>query len=275
MLSERMLNTLTAGDCLELLPSIASGSVDLILADLPYGTTRNRWDSVIPLEPLWREWWRVLKPNGAVVLTSQGAFTARLILSEERRFRYKWVYVKSKATNFLNAKKQPLRRHEDVCVFYRKPPTYNPQMTPGEAYDKGVRKAQLTGSYGDFEPVHVRSSGQRYPTDVLYFKTAEAEGEVWHATQKPVELGRYLVRTYSNPGETVLDCCFGSGTFPLAALLEGRNFIGFERNEDVDRFRDAPIDYVALAVDRVRAAWASLDEEARATVAREGLTATG
>lgn len=272
MLSERMLNTLTAGDCLELLPSVASGSVDLILADLPYGTTRNRWDSVIPLAPLWREWWRVLKPNGAVVLTAQGAFTARLILSEERRFRYKWIYVKSKATSFLNAKKQPLRRHEDVCVFYRKPPTYNPQMTPGEPYDKGVRKAQLTGSYGDFEAVHVRSEGLRYPTDVVYFKTAESEGEVWHATQKPVELGRYLVRTYSNPGETVLDCCFGSGTFPLAALLEGRNFIGFERNEDVDRFRDAPIDYVSVAKDRVAEAWAALGDEARAMVHRGGLT---
>lgn len=166
----------------------------MVLCDLPYGTTQNKWDSIVPLDELWAEYKRIVKPNGAIVLTSQGLFTALLIMSQPKLFKYKWVWEKSKPTNFLNAKKQPLRKHEDVCVFYRKQPVYNPQMTEGEPYDKGVRKNQLSGSYGDFQPVHVHSDGKRYPIDVVYFKTAESEGEVFHATQKPVEMGRYFVR---------------------------------------------------------------------------------
>jgi len=246
-------NILFEGDCLELMPLIPDRSVHLILCDLPYGTTQNRWDSVIDLARLWDEYRRVLKPNGGVVLTAQGAFTARLILSNEDWFKYKIVWEKSKPTNFLNAKKQPLRKHEDVCVCYAKPPTYNPQMRPGQAYDKGVRKNQLSGSYGDFQPAHVRSAGGRYPADVVYFKTAESEPErtVWHPTQKPVELGRYLVRTYSNAGDLVLDNAFGSGSFLVAAALEKRRFIGIERNEEVHLFKDKRIDYVALAAERL------------------------
>jgi len=235
------------------MPLIPDRSVHLVLCDLPYGTTQNRWDSVIDLERLWDEYRRVLKPNGVVVLTAQGVFTAKLILSNEDWFKYKIVWEKSKPTNFLNAKKQPLRKHEDVCVFYAKPPTYNPQMSPGRAYDKGVRKNQLSGSYGDFQPAHVRSDGGRYPADVVYFKTAESEPErtVWHPTQKPVELGRYLVRTYSNAGDLVLDNAFGSGSFLVAAALEKRRFIGIERNEEVHLFKDKRIDYVALAAERL------------------------
>ena len=251
-------NVLFQGDCLEVLPRLAAGSVDLVLCDLPYGTTQNRWDSVIDLERLWAEYRRVLKPDGVVVLTSQGVFTARLILSNEAWFKYKIVWEKSKPTNFLNAKKQPLRKHEDICVFYAKPPTYNPQMRAGTPYDKGVRKDQLSGSYGDFMPAHVRSDGQRYPSDVVYFKTAESEPErsVWHPTQKPVELGRYLVRTYSNPGDVVLDNAFGSGSFLVAAALEKRRFIGIERNEETHLFKGERIDYVALAQARLARAGA-------------------
>ena len=128
-------------------------------------------------------------------------FTAALIMSNLSMFKYKWVWEKSKSTNFLNAKKQPLRKHEDVCVFYDKQPVYNPQMEKGCPYDKGVRKNQLSGSYGDFAPRHVVSEGERYPTDIIYCKTAESEGPVWHPTQKPVSLGRYLIRTYSKPGD--------------------------------------------------------------------------
>ena len=246
-------NTLFEGDCLELMRAIPDRSVHLVLCDLPYGTTQNRWDSVIDLERLWDEYRRVLKPNGVVVLTAQGVFTAKLILSNEDWFKYKIVWEKSKPTNFLNAKKQPLRKHEDVCVFYAKPPTYNPQMSPGRAYDKGVRKNQLSGSYGDFQPAHVRSDGGRYPADVVYFKTAESEPErtVWHPTQKPVELGRYLVRTFSNEADLVLDNAFGSGSFLVAAALEKRRFIGIERNEEVHLFKDQRIDYVALAAERL------------------------
>lgn len=246
-------NSLLEGDCLKLLRHVPTGAVDLILCDLPYGTTQNRWDSVIDLCQLWTEYRRVLKPSGVVVLTSQGVFTAKLILSNEDWFKYKIVWEKSKSTNFLNAKKQPLRKHEDICVFYAKPSTYNPQMRPGTAYDKGIRKSQLSGSYGDFQPSHVRSDGERYPTDVVYFKTAESEPErsVWHPTQKPVELGRYLVRTYSNEGDLILDNAFGSGSFLVAAAMEKRRFIGIERNEEVHLFKDRRIDYIELAAQRL------------------------
>lgn len=266
-------NRLVQGDCLELLAQVPDASVQLVLCDLPYGTTQNRWDSVVPLSPLWAEYERVLAPGGAVVLTGQGPFTARLIRSREAWFKYKITWIKSKPTNFLNAKKQPLRRHEDICVFYPRQPTYHPQMQPGEAYDKGVRKNQLTGSYGDFRPVRVASGGQRYPTDVVYFKTAESEGRVWHPTQKPVALGRYLVRTYSDPGDVVLDNAFGSGSFLVAALLEGRNLFGIERNEEVHLFKQERLDFVQIAGDRLRAAWADLDDGVRRCIRPCGLFA--
>lgn len=249
-----MKNNLFEGDCLEVLRRFPQHSVDMILCDLPYGTTQNAWDSVIDLTALWREYRRVIKPNGAIVLTSQGIFTAKLMLSNEAWFKYKLVWEKSKPTNFLNAKKQPLRKHEDICVFYAKPPTYNPQMGVGVAYDKGVRKNQLSGSYGDFHPAHVKSDGERYPTDVVYFKTAESEGEVWHPTQKPVELGRYLIRTFTQPGDLVLDNAFGSGSFLVAATLEGRHFCGIEKNEDVHMFKQNSVDYLDVAQKRLLAA---------------------
>ena len=184
-------------------------------------------------------------------MTGQGPFTARLILSQERLFKYKLTWVKSKPTNFLNAKKQPLRKHEDICIFYAQQPNYTPQMTEGEPYDKGVRKNQLTGSYGDFRPSHIKSDGSRYPTDVIYFKTAEAEGHVWHPTQKPVDLGRYLIRTYTQEGDTVLDNCFGSGSFLVAAALEGRNSIGIELNKNIDKFKKESLDLMRVAEDRL------------------------
>ena len=219
------------GDCLEIMKDIPDKSIDMILCDLPYGTTQNKWDSVIPFDDLWREYKRIIKDNGVIVLTSQGIFTAKLILSNEKWFKYKWVWEKSKATNFLNAKKQPLRKHEDICVFYNKQPKYNPQMTEGEPYDKGIRKNQLTGSYREFDPVHVKSEGKRYPTDVVYFKTAESEGKVYHSTQKPVALLEYLIKTYTNDGETVLDNCMGSGSTGIACLRTNRNFIGIEKDD--------------------------------------------
>lgn len=248
-------NHLYEGDCLAVLPTLPANSVDFVLCDLPYGTTRNKWDSVIDLPSLWREYRRVLKPRGAVALTGQGLFTARLILSNESWFRYKIVWVKSKPTNFLNVRVQPLRKHEDICIFYGAPPAYHPQMTPGIPYDKGVRKDQSSGSYGDFRPVRVRSGGARYPSDVVYFQTAESEPErtVWHPTQKPVALARYLIRTYSNPGDLVLDNAFGSGSFLVAAHLEARRFCGIERNRAVRRFKRQEVDYLEVARARLEA----------------------
>lgn len=263
---EDYLNRVIEADCLEIMEKLPDNSIDMVLCDLPYGTTQNKWDSVIPLEKLWKEYKRIVKPNGAIVLTSQGIFTANLIVSNPKMFKYKWVWEKSKSTNFLNAKKQPLRKHEDVCVFYSKQPTYNPQMVEGEPYDKGMRKDQLSGSYGDFHSVHVQSDGMRYPTDIVYFKTSESEGEVIHPTQKPVSLGRYFVKTYTNPGDVVLDNTSGSGSFLVSALLEGRNFIGIEKNEDVALFKKDAIDYIKASENRLLTAWKSMDDATKTTV---------
>jgi site-specific DNA-methyltransferase (adenine-specific) len=266
-----IINKLYEGDCLEHMNEIPDGSIDMILCDLPYGITQNRWDCYIPLDKLWEQYNRIIKPNGVIALTSNGVFTAMLIMSQPKIFKYKWVWEKSKSTNFLNAKKQPLRKHEDICIFYRKQPTYNPQMTKGDPYDKGVRKDQLCGNYGDFDPVHVASEGERYPTDVIYVKTAECEGEVIHPTQKPVELGRYLIRTYTNKGDIVLDNTFGSGSFLVAALLEGRNFIGIEKNENVALFKKENIDYIDVTKRRLFLAWDQLDKELKKSIVQANL----
>ena len=257
------INNVFEGDCLEIMKQLPDKSIDMVLCDLPYGTTQNKWDSVIPLGELWQQYRRIVKDDGAIVLTSQGMFTAELMVSNPKMFRYKWIWEKSKSTNFLNAKKQPLRKHEDVCVFYRRQPVYHPQMIDGEPYDKGIRKNQMSGSYGDFQPVHVHSDGKRYPTDIIYFKTAESEDKVFHPTQKPVELGRYFVRTYTNPGDIVLDNTSGSGSFLVAALLEGRNFIGIEKNENVALFKKGDINYITVTKQRLRDAWNSMSQDVK------------
>lgn len=244
------ISLLVESNGLDAMAYIPNHSINFILCDLPYGTTQNAWDSVIPLEKLWAHYRRILAPRGVVALMGQGSFTARLILSQEELFKYKITWVKSKPTNFLNAKKQPLRKHEDVCIFYAQQPNYTPQMSPGDPYDKGVRKNQLTGSYGDFKPSHVKSEGGRYPTNVVYFKTAESEGRVWHSTQKPVELGRYLIRTYTQPGDLVLDNCFGSASFLVAAALEDRDSIGIEINRNIAEFKKTNLDPMRVAQDR-------------------------
>ena len=258
----RYLNKVIQGDCLVEMEKFPDSSIDMILCDLPYGTTRNKWDSIIDLVELWKHYERIIKERGAIVLTGQGLFTAKLILSNEKLFKYKMVWIKSKPTNFLNAKIQPLRKHEDICIFYKKQPTYNPQMTKGEPYDKGIRKDQYTGSYGDFKPRHVKSNGVRYPNDILtfeenniddyiYVKTAESEGTVYHPAQKPIELGRYFIRTFTNPGDVVLDNACGSGSFLLSAILENRQFIGIEKNEDVLLHKVKPIDYIKVCTNRI------------------------
>lgn len=257
----KFLNNVIQGDTLEEMAKIPDGTVDMLLVDLPYGTTQNKWDSVIPLDKLWKEYNRIVKENGAMIFTASGLFTATLMLSNAKNYKYKYVWEKSKSTNFLNAKKQPLRKHEDVLVFYRKQPQYNPQMTQGEPYTKGIRKNQLTGSYGEFNPTLVESSGDRYPVDVLYFKTAESEGSVVHPTQKPIELARYLIRTFSKAGDVILDNTCGSGSFLVAALLEGRNFIGIEKNEDVALFKKKPVDYIEVSRKRIIEAAIQLKSE--------------
>ena len=271
------VNKVIQGDCLEVMKHLPAKSVHMILCDLPYGTTQNKWDSVIPLDLLWKEYNRIIKDDGVIALTGQGIFTAKLMLSNEKDFKYKIVWIKSKPTNFLNAKIQPLRKHEDICIFYKKKPTYNPQMTAGDPYDKGFRKDQFTGSYGDFKPRHVKSSGERYPNDVIsyelngidvlpkefqsaiYVKTAESEGPVYHPTQKPVELGRYLIRTYTNPGDIVLDNACGSGSFLISALMEERKFIGIEKNENALLHKVEATDYIKVSVSRLQKVLSEID----------------
>lgn len=216
------------GDCLEVMKSIPDGSVDLILCDLPYGTTQNKWDSVIPFDALWAHYWRALKQNGVVVLTSAQPFTAALVMSQPVAFKYQWVWEKTQAVGHLNAWKQPMRKHEDVCVFYRKQPTYNPQITdkPKENIRPQTGRTKTTSNYGAHGlDVFKCPPDKSMPSSVLKFANAQ---KTVHPTQKPVALMEYLIRTYTNEGETVLDNCMGSGTTGVACMNTGRRFIGIE-----------------------------------------------
>lgn len=220
------------GDCLELMKELPDASVDMILCDLPYGTTACKWDSVIPFETLWEQYKRIAKPNAAIMLFGAEPFSSLLRCSNLKMFKYDWIWEKSKATGFLNSKKQPLRAHEIISVFYRKQPTYNPQMKAGDSYNKGVRKEQTKDDvYGSFKQIEVKSDGLRFPRTVQYFKTAEREGGL-HKTQKPVALCEWLIRTYTNGGDLVLDNCMGSGTTGVACLNTGRRFIGIEQDDE-------------------------------------------
>lgn len=222
---------LLQGDCLDAMWLIPEGSVDLILCDLPYGTTACKWDSVIPFEPLWAHYWRVLKPNGAVVLTAAQPFTTQLIASQIEEFRYCWVWEKTMATGGMSAKQRPMRAHEDVAVFYKELPTYNPQKTHGDPYSRpeGKKKGSVIGDReGGY--VTVNADGGRNPRSVLKIPNPN-RGSV-HPTQKPVALMEYLIKTYTNEGETVLDNCMGSGTTGVACKNTGRNFIGIERDPE-------------------------------------------
>ena len=215
---------LRLGDCLEVMADIPDNSVDLILCDLPYGTTQNKWDSVIPLEPLWAQYKRIAKKNAAIVLTAQPPFDKILGASNLPMVKYEWIWVKAMPTGFLNAKRAPLKNTENVLVFYRKPPTYNPQMRTGfKPYRSGQGKR--SSNYGAIdENYRSVSSGERYPIATLNFNNERG----LHPTQKPVALMEYMIRTYTNECDTVLDNCMGSGTTGVACVNTGRKFIGME-----------------------------------------------
>jgi DNA modification methylase len=223
------------GDCLDVMPTLPAASVDLILCDLPYGTTACSWDSVIPFEALWREYRRLIRGNGAIVLTAAQPFTSTLIASNLQMFKYAWVWNKVLPRGHLNAKKQPMRVHEDIAVFSSGPTLYNPQKSTGH-----VRKIARTtySKEGDGSQVYGKEqrdtfydSDERYPTTLVTFSTANQRGKV-HPTQKPVALMEYLIRTYTNPGDLVLDNCMGSGTTGVACNNTDRRFIGIERDPD-------------------------------------------
>jgi len=229
-------NKIYHGDCLELMPEIVSGSIDMILCDLPYGTTQCKWDTIIPFDKLWEQYERIIKPNGAIVLTASNPFTAALIMSNPKLFRYEWIWEKQKATRFLDCKKRPLQAHENIAVFYKKHPTYNPQKVQGKPFDKGYRRTNADKTqaeiYGTFKGARiVNESGMRFPRTVLKFNTAEGDGK-FHPTQKPVALFEYMIRTYTNEGDLVLDNCVGGGTTPVACENTNRKWIAMEKKQE-------------------------------------------
>ncbi|MFA7167420.1 MAG: site-specific DNA-methyltransferase [Sphaerochaetaceae bacterium] len=221
--------TLYRGDCLEVMPTLPAGCVDMVLADPPYGTTACAWDSVIPPGRMWEELHRVAREDAAFVFTACQPFTTRLGSSNLKELRYAWAWVKNYSTGFLNARHMPLRAHEDILVFYGRQPTYNPQFWYGKPY-KGSSSGPA-GKEGCYRPVEKRSTGspdgRRYPLSVL--RIARDETHV-HPTQKPVKLMEYMILTYTNPGDLVLDFTMGSGTTGVAAVATGRRFIGIERD---------------------------------------------
>ncbi len=215
------------------LPDLEPSSIDAIITDFPYGTLnkRNEWDKVIDYEQFWKEAFRIGKNTTPTITTAQMPFTAYLISTNYRTFKYTMVWEKSKATGYLNAKKQPMRAHEDIVVFYDKQCTYNPQMTQGTPYNKG-RAVRDTMAYGKQEKAVLvkNDSGLRYPRSVQYFVTAETEGKL-HPTQKPLALYEWLIKTYTNENDMILDPCMGSGTTGIAALKLNRRFIGIEKDK--------------------------------------------
>lgn len=211
---------------------ISDKSIDMILCDLPYGTTQCKWDSIIPFEPLWEQYERVIKDNGAIVLFGCEPFSSHLRLSNLKIYKYDWVWDKVKGTGFLNAKRQPMRNHEFVCVFYKKQCTYNPQKTMGHNRKQSYRSKDLqTDVYGEMKNDYTYDSTERYPRSIQVFST-DTQNSSLHPTQKPVALCEYLIKTYTNEGETVLDNCMGSGTTAVAAINTNRNYIGFELDKD-------------------------------------------
>ena len=219
------------GDCLELMKDIPDGSIDAVICDPPYGTTQARWDSVIPLDAMWQELKRVIKPNGAIVIFGSQPFTSMLVASNVVMFKYSWVYVKSRATNHLNAKKQPLNNTEDIAVFYKKQCTYNPQITKGNPYTIDCR-TKGTELYGKQKPVKFVNNGTRYPLRTINIKSgSNLYGKKIHPTQKPVQLMEYLIRTYTDEGETVLDFTAGSMSTAIACINTNRKCIMIEKDE--------------------------------------------
>lgn len=218
--------TLWHGDCLDLMGRIPDGSVDMIACDLPYGTTACSWDSVIPFEPLWAHYKRVIKPRGAIVLTASQPFTSALVMSNPKWFRCEWVWLKTAGGGFLNANRQPLKRHESVLVFADGQTAYNPQKSTGKPYACRSSSAGVTTFDQSVTGWVTENDGSRFPTTELRFTSETGE----HPTQKPVALFEYLIRTYTNEGETVLDNTMGSGTTGVACVRTGRKFIGIERD---------------------------------------------
>lgn len=239
---------LMLGDCLDVMPTLRKHSISLIFCDLPYGITRNHWDSEVSLPELWKQIRRVLKPNGVVLFTGVQPYSSRVVLTNPRWFRYELVWEKCKSTGFLNARKQPLRKHEQILVFYRKRPTYTPQMGTGAPYVRSVTRRH-SGNWDSHSKHTVTvSNGTRFPVSILRFKM---DKPALHPTQKPVALLEYLIKTYTADGDTVLDPAAGSGTTGVACKLLNRRFIGIEKESD----------YLQIAASRIKKARVSNTDE--------------
>ena len=229
--------TLLQGDCLEEMKKIESKSIDCIICDLPYGVTKNTWDSIIDLDALWKEYKRIIKENGAIILFGQDKFTAKVMLSNESWHRYNLIWNKELASGFLNAKRMPLRSHEDIMIFYKKLPTYNPQMVKGKPnHTKGTVIGKqssdsdvINNNYGNYTIVE-NVSDMHYPKSILTYQKPHPSVTL-HPTQKPVELIEWLIKTYTNEGDLILDNCMGSGTTGVACKRLNRDFIGIEKDE--------------------------------------------
>lgn len=232
----KLIIKLLQGDCLELMKDIPDKSIDMILCDLPYGVTSNKKDITIPFDKLWKRYERIIKDNGAILLFGQGAFYVDLVNSNRKLFRYDLVWDKQLISGFLNAKRMPLRQHEQIAVFYKKLPTYNPQFTQGKPlHSKGVsykNKEHTNQNYGEFHMTDDSRAGstEKYPTSILSFSKPHPS-IAKHRTEKPVELLEYLIKTYTNEGEIVVDNCMGSGSTGVACINTNRNFIGIELDE--------------------------------------------
>lgn len=229
-------------DCLVGMQRIPDRSVDCIICDLPYevlnkGNKNAQWDRIIPFEPLWEQYIRVTKENAAIVLFAQGMFTAKLMMSQPKLWRYNLIWDKVRATGFLNANRMPLRYHEDLCVFYKKLPTYHPQMEdlngrePNHPQGHGNHN-EKNSCYGNVGRINPTYEDKKHPRSIIRFKAVHCNEDQFHPTQKPIDLIRYLIRTYTDEGQLVLDNCMGSATTAVSCILENRHFIGFETNKE-------------------------------------------
>lgn len=227
-----MINTVQLGDCLELMKDIPAGSIDMILCDLPYGTTACKWDVIIPFDKLWAQYERIIKDNGAIVLTASQPFTSALVMSNPKRFKYSLIWDKVAVTNPMLAKKQPMRCHEEVIVFYAKQPRYTPQKRTGVKWHRGGKKQHKTDTLGQSVLINNGSDENeiKYPKSIITFSNAN-KTKNQHPTQKPVALFEYLIKTYTNEGDTVLDNCAGSGTTGEACINTNRNYILMEKEQ--------------------------------------------
>ena len=243
------IDSIILGDCLDIMPDIADNSIDAVLCDLPYGVLNRKnpkakWDVVIPFDLLWQQYERITKPNAPIILFGSGMFTADLMQSNRKMWRYNIIWDKVRVTAFLNAKKMPLRQHEDICVFYKKQPPYHPIKRRGAANHSRGHSIPTNRCYGEFSNVTTTITDEKYPTSIVTFEKDHNPDGWLHATQKPVSLCEYLIRTYPDSGGVILDNCMGSGSTILAAINAHRHYIGIEKDPEI----------FAIAEERINAA---------------------